>query len=208
MTAAHRSLVALALLGASIVHLAVAASGVAPLAAALLGVVGVAEAVGAALVLRGALAADPGLLVALVVAPVILLSGALTLADALERPDLVAAFATPALLGSAVLAFAGAAVAGHAARRLRVADAPRAVPARPGRPARQAVLLVSALIATGAVAAPAVASVRPELVPGSAMTTLVDERGAGEQQAPQEAQQQPEPRFAAPGHEGHHGMTP
>jgi len=126
MTAAHRSLVALTLLGAGVVHLAVAASGVAPLAAALLGVVGVAEAVGAALVLRGALAADPGLLVALVVAPVILLSGALTLADALERPDLVAAFATPALLGSAVLAFAGAAVAGLAARRLRSADAPRA----------------------------------------------------------------------------------
>lgn len=202
MTAAHRSLVALALLGAGVVHLAIAASGIVPLAAVLIGTIGLLEAIAAALVLRGVLADRPGVVAALVVAPILVLSGALTLADGLERPDLVAALATPALLGSALLAFSGATVAGLAARRLRATDAPRAVPARPGRPAHRAALLAAALVAAGAVAAPAVASVQPGLVPGTAVSTLV------EQPEPAEVSGPAAPRFATPGREGHHGMTP
>lgn len=201
MTSTHRALIALALLGASIVHLAVAAVSTAAPVALLLAALGVAEIAGAALVLRGALSRAPGLLAAALVSPVIALSGGLTIADLLGRPDLVGALAQPALLGSAALAFSGALVAGVAARRLR-SDAPRATPARPSRPAARAALLITAVIATGAVAAPAVAAVRPDVVPGSSVSTLFDE-GA----APAEKNDD-KPRFAAPGHEGHLGYEP
>ncbi len=201
MTLTLRALVAVALLGATIVHLAVAAAGTVAAVALLLAGLGLAEAAAAVLVLRGALARDPGRLAALLVTPVIVLSGALTIADLAGRPDLVEALAQPALLGSAALAFSGALVAGIAARRLR-ADAPRATPARPSRPARQAALLIAAVIATGVVAAPAVASVRPDVVPGSAVSTLISESPAPAGQVDDK------PRFATPGHEGHVGYEP
>lgn len=201
MTLTLRALVAVALLGASIVHLAVAAAGTVAAVALLLAGLGLAEAAAAVLVLCGALARDPGRLAALLVTPVIVLSGALTIADLAGRPDLVEALAQPALLGSAALAFSGALVAGIAARRLR-ADAPRATPARPSRPARQAALLITAVIATGVVAAPAVASVRPDVVPGTAVSTLIRESPAPAEHVDDK------PRFAAPGHEGHVGYEP
>lgn len=212
MTSTARALVALALLGASIVHLAVAATGVAAPVALLLAVIGVAEAIGAALVVRGALERSPGTLAALLVAPVIVLSGALTIADLLARPDLVAALTRPALLGSAALAFSGALVAAVAARRLRIADARPGLAPRAGRPARRAVLLITAVLATGAVAAPAVASVRPELVPGSSVSTLLERSGAeptGEAPAEGDAEaERPSPFAEMPGHEGHVGYEP
>lgn len=217
MTSTARALVALALLGASIVHLAVAASGIAAPVALLLAGIGLAEVIGAALVLRGALGRNPGTLAALLVAPVIVLSGGLAIADLLARPDLVEALTRPALLGAAALAFAGAFVSAATARRLRRADARRAPEVRPGRPALQATLLITAVLATGAVAAPAVASVRPELVPGSSVSTLLersgDENTGDVAPAPagaeaEDAAEEPSPFAVMPGHEGHVGYEP
>lgn len=226
MTSMHRALVALTLLGASIVHLAVAAASAAVAVALLLAVVGVGEAVGAALVLRGGLARNPALLAAALVSPVIVLSGALSIADALDRPDLVGGLAQPVLVGSAALAFSGALVAGLAARRWRVSDAPHAISARPSRPAARAALLVAAVIATGAIAAPAVAAARPEVVPGSWVSALfgkvaqggdiVDESSTGaddpdtdtDADADDPAVEDDKPTFAVPGHGGHLGHQP
>lgn len=213
MTQTHRALAALALLGASVVHLAVAATGPASAVALLLGALGLAEATGAAAVARGALADRPGALAALLVLPALVPTGALTIASALERPDLTAALLQPTLLGAALLAFAGALVAAVASRRLRATDARAEQHARHARPARQAAVLVSAALVTGLVSAPAVASAGPGLVPGGAVASLTsetgtaDDAGAGEDEpaeSPEEA-----PRFAGPtGHEGHVGYTP
>lgn len=213
MTQTHRALAALALLGASVVHLAVAATGPASAVALLLGALGLAEAVGSAAVARGALADRPGALAALLVLPVLVPTGALTIASALERPDLTAALLQPTLLGAALLAFAGALVAAVASRRLRSTDArPEHVDA-PARPARQAALLVTAALVTGIVSAPAVASAGPALVPGGALASLTSETGTADEPAAaeDEAPESPEeaPRFAGPaGHEGHVGYTP
>lgn len=156
MTQTHRALAALALLGASVVHLAVAATGPASAVALLLGALGLAEATGAAAVARGAFADRPGALAALLVLPVLVPTGALTIANALERPDLTAALLQPTLLGAALLAFAGALVAAVASRRLRATDARTEQTGAPTRPARQAALLVTAALVTGLVSAPPV----------------------------------------------------
>ncbi|KQV25876.1 MULTISPECIES: hypothetical protein [unclassified Microcella] len=218
MTQTHRALAALALLGASVVHLAVAATGPASAVAILLGTLGLAEATGAAAVARGALADHPGALAALLVLPVVVPTGALTIASALERPDLTGALLQPTLLGAALLAFAGALVAASAARRLRATDARTEQPVgpgRPGRPARQAAVLVAAALVTGLVSAPAVASARPDVVPGGPVASLTgrtateaDGERAGQGAAAAEAEDDA-PRFAVPvGHEGHAGHTP
>lgn len=210
MTQTHRALAALALLGASVVHLAVAASGPASAVALLLGILGLAEATGAAAVARGVLADRPGVLAALLVLPVLVPTGALTIASALERPDLTAALLQPTLLGAALLAFAGALVAAVASRRLRATDARAEQPGGPARPARQAAVLVTAALVTGLVSAPAVASAGPVLVPGGALATLTSETGTAEAPvADDDAEADDAPRFAAPtGHEGHAGYTP
>lgn len=214
MTQTHRALAALALLGASVVHLAVAASGPASAVALLLGVLGLAEATGAAAVARGALAVRPGALAALLLLPVLVPTGALTIASALERPDLTAALLQPTLLGAALLAFAGAFVAAAASRRLRATDAPAEQADASTRPARQAAVLVTAALVTGLVSAPAVASAGPALVPGGAVASLTSETGTGEAPAADDEAEAADatddaPRFAAPtGHEGHAGYTP
>ena len=213
MTQTHRALAALALLGASVVHLAVAATGPASAVALLLGALGLAEATGAAAVARGAFADRPGALAALLVLPVLVPTGALTIANALERPDLTAALLQPTLLGAALLAFAGALVAAVASRRLRATDARTGHSDAPTRPARQAVLLVTAALVTGLVSAPAVASAGPTLVPGGAVASLTSETGTADEPAGGEddAAESPaeSPRFAGPaGHEGHVGYTP
>lgn len=212
MTQTHRALAALALLGASIVHLAVAASGAPTAVALLLGALGLAEAAAAAAVARGALAARPGALAALLLLPALVPTGALTIASALERPDLTAALVQPTLLGAALLSFAGALAAATAARRLRTADARPAQPSAPPRPARQAALLVAAALVTGLVSAPAVASAGPGLVPGAPVASLTDETGTADgAQTPPDEEDAPAdaPRFAAPnGHEGHVGFAP
>ncbi|GAA1694542.1 hypothetical protein GCM10009792_13260 [Microcella alkalica] len=210
MTQTHRALAALALLGASVVHLAVAASGTATPVALLLGVLGVAEATGAAAVARGALAARPGALAALLILPIVVPMGALTIASALERPDLTGALVQPTLLGAALLSFAGALVAATAARRLRATDARPSAPAAPTRPARQATLLVTAALVTGLVSAPAVASAGPGLVPGAPVASLTDQTGTiDEADTADEDAADDAPRFAAPnGHEGHVGYAP
>lgn len=212
MTQTHRALAALALLGASVVHLAVAATGPASAVALLLGALGLAEATGAAAVARGAFADRPGALAALLVLPVLVPTGALTIANALERPDLTAALLQPTLLGAALLAFAGALVAAVASRRLRATDARTEQTGAPTRPARQAALLVTAALVTGLVSAPAVASAGPALVPGGAVTSLTSETGTADEPAgDDDAAESPAeaPRFAGPaGHEGHVGYTP
>ena len=213
MTQTHRALAALALLGASVVHLAVAATGPASAVALLLGALGLAEAIGAAAVVRGALADRPGALAALLLLPVVVPTGALTIESALERPDLTSTLLRPTLLGAALLAFAGALVAAFASRRLRATDARTEHLATSARPARQAALLVTAALVTGLVSAPAVASAGPGLVPGEAVASLTSEAGTADELAgdEDEAAESPEeaPRFAGPaGHEGHAGYTP
>lgn len=169
MTDSQRALVVLALLGASIVHLAVAASGVAAPAALLLGALGAAEAAGVALVARGGLVARPAALAALLLVPLAVPTGALTIADLLERPDLVAALTRPALLGAAALALGGALVAGAASRRQRMADASAerfdadARPpsgARPSARARRALAIALGVLVAAAITGPAVAASR------------------------------------------------
>ena len=78
-------------------------------------------------------------------------------------------------------------------------------------------LLITAVLATGAVAAPAVASVRPELIPGSSVSTLLERSGdettddvasaPGGAEA-EDAAEKPSPFAELPGHEGHVGYEP
>ncbi|MDO8336946.1 MAG: hypothetical protein Q7T15_01675 [Microcella sp.] len=204
MTSSQRAFVALALLGASIVHLAVAASGVAAPAALLLGALGIAEAAGVALVARSALGTRPAALAALLLVPLAVPTGALTIADLLERPDLVAALTRPALLGAAALTLGGALVAGAASRRLRMAgasaegfdaDARRSSGARPATHARPALAIALGVLVAAAITGSAVAASR--IPPDADATAPLVEPAAIDSEAEPAG-----PRITA-GHEGH-----